>query len=318
MPAALRGATVIPSYTFPESAARALGHAAARAAWLRRPAGTLPAFTDLNFATARTVVTAALAREERPWLAAAEVRELLHAYGISMPAERIARSPKEAAAACRDLGAPVAVKLVSRRVLHKSDVGGVRLDIESPEAAARTHRAITASLTERGLAEAMDGALVQPMVADGVECLVAVVHDPIFGPLIAFGAGGVNAEVQGDVAFRMHPLTDLDAEELLGGVKVATLLRGYRGSPPTDLAALRELLLRLSLLVEDLPEVLEMDLSPVMARTAGGAVVLDARIRVGRMVTVQEGHWPTGCLANTSRESSARQAHGHGRLAAGV
>jgi acyl-CoA synthetase (NDP forming) len=230
------------------------------------------------------VVAAALEREERPWLRAEEVRAVLRAYGVATPEERLVRSPEEAAKACAALGsAPVAVKLVSGRVLHKSDVGGVHLDVRGPEAAAAAYRAIAESLAERGLGEAMEGALVQPMLDEGVECLVGVVNDPIFGPLIAFGSGGVTAEVMGDVAFRLHPLTDVDADELLGSVKVATVLHGYRGSPPADLAALRALLLRISRLVDDLPEVLEMDLNPVMVRAAGeGAVVLDARIRVGR------------------------------------
>lgn len=123
-PAALRGTTAVPSYTFPESAARALGHASARASWLRRPAGALPAFADVDAPAARAIVATAFAREVRPWLHADEVRHLLHAYGIYTPDERLARSPEEAAEACRVLGGPVAVKLVSGRILHKSDVGG--------------------------------------------------------------------------------------------------------------------------------------------------------------------------------------------------
>jgi acyl-CoA synthetase (NDP forming) len=229
------------------------------------------------------VVASALAREERPWLRAGEVRAILRAYGVATPEERAVRSPEEAAEACRDLGAPVAVKLVSARILHKSDVGGVHLDIRSPEAASAAYQAIAESLAEHGLGDAMDGALVQPMVSEGVECLVGVVNDPTFGPLVAFGSGGITAEVLGDVAFRLHPLSDVDADELIASVKVTTLLRGYRGSRQADMQALRELLLRISRLVDDLPEVLEMDLNPVMVREAGrGAVALDARIRVGR------------------------------------
>jgi acetyl coenzyme A synthetase (ADP forming)-like protein len=280
-PEALRGASVIPSYPFPEAAARAMGHAAARAAWLRRPAGEIPALGDINQSTARAVVDAALAREARPWLTADEVRQVLEAYAIRTPSGRIARSAHEAAAACRALGAPVAVKLVSRTVLHKSDVGGVHLGVRSPEAAAAAYDAIAASLKERGLEHAMDGALVQPMLTEGVECLVGVVNDPIFGPLIAFGSGGVTAEVLGDVRFRLHPLTDIDADELIASVKVAKLLRGFRGSPPADLLALRDLLLRVSRLVDDIPEIAEIDLNPVMVGTeTHGAVVVDARMRL--------------------------------------
>jgi len=129
----------------------------------------------------------------------------------------------------------------------------------------------------------MDGAAVQPMVTNGVECLVGVVSDPTFGPLIAFGLGGVLAEVVGDVAFRVHPLTDVDADKLIASVKASRLLHGYRGSPPADIPALRDLLLRVSQLVEDVPELVEMDVNPVMVRAAGrGALALDARLRRSR------------------------------------
>ncbi len=282
-PEVLRGATVIPSYTFPEAAARAVGHAAARTAWLRRPAGEIPNYEDIDRQAARAVVAAALAREERPWLTAEEVRQVMKAYGIRTPEGRIVRSAVDTAAACRELGAPVAVKLLSKSVLHKSDVGGVHLGIGSPEAAAAAYEAISAALKQHGLYEAMDGALVQPMLTEGVECLVGVVNDPIFGPLIAFGSGGVTAEVMGDVRFRLHPLTDVDADELIASVKVATLLRGFRGSPPADVPALRDLLLRVSRLVDDIPEITEMDLNPVMAGPASsGTVVVDARLRMER------------------------------------
>src|SRR5581483_7877700 len=140
---------------------------------------------------------------------------------------------------------------------------------------------IAGSLAALGKADAMDAALVQPMLTDGVECLVGVVTDPTFGPLIGFGLGGVLAEAIGDVAFRVHPLTDVDADQLIAGVKAAKLLAGYRGAPPADVPAVRDLLLRVSRLVEDVPELVEMDLNPVVVRPQGrGAVALDARIRL--------------------------------------
>jgi acyl-CoA synthetase (NDP forming) len=283
VPAALHGKVVVPAFTFPESAARALGQAAARAKWLRRPAGTIPAFEEIDRSVARSIVAEALAREERPWLTASEIDTLLTAYGVSLPTGRIVRSAQEAAAACREIGAPVVVKLVSSTVLHKSDVGGVRLNIESPDAAAEAYEAIAAALAERGLSSGMEGALVQPMLTGGVECLVGVVRDPIFGPLIAFGSGGVTAEVLKDVAFRITPLTDVDADELIGSVKVEKLMGGYRGAPVCDIPAMRDLLLRIARLVEDLPELVELDLNPVVVRAAGsGCVAIDARIRLAR------------------------------------
>jgi acyl-CoA synthetase (NDP forming) len=237
----------------------------------------------VDVAAGRAIVERALAREECPWLVLDDVHGLLCAYGVAMPRQEVARSPEEAAAAAARIGAPVALKLVSRRILHKTDVGGVRLGVVSPEEAAAAYRAMTAALDARGLGEAMDGALVQPMVSGSVECLIGVVTDPLFGPLIAFGLGGVLAELMGDVTFRIHPLTDRDADDMIGGVKASALLRGYRGSPPADVPALRDLLLRISQLVEDVPEVNEIDINPVMVRAAGqGALALDARIRLAR------------------------------------
>ena len=278
-------ASNVPVFRFPETAARALGHAAERAAWLRRPAGNLPDFDDLDTEKARAIVRSALAREQSPWLEPQEIRDLLTAYGLPLPRSVVAHSPEEAAQACRQIDAPVALKLVSKTVLHKSDVGGVLLDVRTPEAAAGAYRTMEASLQSHGLGDAFEGVLVQEMVTGGVECLVGLVNDPLFGPLVAFGLGGTIAEVMGDVAFRLHPLTDIDADELLGSVKAARLLAGYRGSPPADLPALRDLLLRISQMVEDLPEIAELDLNPVIARPAGhGVVALDARIRLERPV----------------------------------
>jgi len=283
LPDALRGAVALPSYTYPEAAARALGHAAARAAWLRRASGQILPLAGIDGATVRVVVDRALAREECPWLDPDEVRDVLRAYGVALLAQMIVHTPAEAADACRRLGAPVAVKRATRGAPHTSEVGEARLAVASPEAAAAAYRDIEAAVVARGQGNAMDGALVQPMAPDGVECRVGVVTDPVFGPLVAFGLGGVVAEVIGDVAFRVHPLTDVDAEELIASVKASTLLQGYHGRPAADARALREVLLRISQVVEDVPEIDEIDINPVMVRDEGqGAVALDARIRLRR------------------------------------
>ena len=281
--AAPRGAVALPSYTYPEAAARALGHAAARAAWLRRAAGHIPPLPGIDGAAGRAVVDRALAREERPWLGPDEVRDVLRAYGVTMPAQMLVHTPREAADACRHLGAPVAVKATTRGALHTSDVGGVRLAVATPAAAATAYRDIETALIARGRGEVMDGALVQSMAPDGVECLVGVVTDPVFGPLVAFGLGGVVSEVIGDVAFRVHPLTDVDAEELIASVKASRLLHGYGGRLPADVRALHDVLLRVSRLVEDVPEIDEIAINPIMVRDEGqGAEAIDVRIRLRR------------------------------------
>jgi acyl-CoA synthetase (NDP forming) len=282
IPDVLRGAVSIPSYTYPESAARALGHASQRSTWLRRPIGEIPDFVNLDRPLARRIAEGALQREARPWLRQDEVSAMLQAYGIRMPAELAVHTPEEAGEAVTRLGEPVALKLVSDKVVHKSEVGGVQLNLSTPAAAEAAYRAMSDALIARGLPDAMQGALVQPMIAGGIECIVGVVNDPVFGPLIAFGLGGVTAEVLGDVAFRLHPLTDVDADELIASSRASRLLAGFRGAPVADLSALREILLRVSKLVEDVPEIAELDLNPVLVRPAGeGAFAIDARIRLG-------------------------------------
>jgi acyl-CoA synthetase (NDP forming) len=209
------------------------------------------------------------------------VRELLGAYGIAMPADRVARSEDEAAGAAQALGLPVVLKLVSKSITHKSDVGGVALDLRSESEVRAAYRGIAARLAERGWSGKMEGVLVQPMIREGVEAIVGVTHDRSFGPLVMFVIGGVHVELLRDVAFRVHPLTDRDARELVRSVRGFPLLEGYRGAPPGDVAALEELLQRVSQLAGDHPEIAEMDLNPLKVLPPGrGCVVVDARVLV--------------------------------------
>jgi acyl-CoA synthetase (NDP forming) len=241
----------------------------------------VPALSGIDAAAAQAVVRTALEREEAPWLQPQEVGALLGAFGITAARSIVTRSPEEAASAWRSLGKAAALKLISSTILHKTDVGGVKLGIRSAEAATEAYRAMQASMAAQGLADGFEGVLVQEMVEGGVECLAGIVNDPQFGPLIAFGLGGTLAEVMGDVGFRLHPLTDVDADELLGSLKASRLLAGYRGAPPADLAALRDLLLRVSRLAEEVPQIAELDLNPVIALPQGrGVSVLDARVRL--------------------------------------
>jgi acetate---CoA ligase (ADP-forming) len=257
------------AFPYPESAARALGRAAERAAWLRQPAGSVPAIEGIHRNAARDVLAQALAGADERWLEPAEVRRLLRAYGIPLVEERLAAEPNEAAAAAEELGFPVAAKSAIAGA-HKTERGGVALDLETAEAV-------------RAAVERIGGPVViQPMVKGGVELLAGVVQDPVFGPLVAFGPGGVLAELIGGAGFRLAPLTDVDAEELVRVGKTGQLVRGFRGAPPADAQALADLLCRLSALGEELPEVVELDLNPVMA-LPHGCVAVDARVRVQRV-----------------------------------
>jgi acyl-CoA synthetase (NDP forming)/RimJ/RimL family protein N-acetyltransferase len=260
----------VPAFGYPESAARALGRAAERADWLRRPAGTVPEPEGLDREGARALVEKQLAEGGEGWLSAEGTRALLSAYRIPLVAERVASSPEEAVAAARELGFPAVVKSAAPGA-HKTETGGVALDLTSEEevraAAARIGPPV----------------LVQPMLSGGPELLAGLVQDPVFGALVAFGPGGVLAELIGDAGFRIAPLTDLDAAELVAGGKAGRLVAGFRGRPPADPASLRELLHRLSALGTDLPEVAELDLNPVLG-LPDGCVALDARVRVSEPV----------------------------------
>lgn len=267
----------VPAYQFPESAARALGRVANYAEWKTAAAGSLPSFADIDEARARTVVEAALRRLDGQdgWMAPDEVANVLESFGLRLPAERVASSVEQATKAAGEVGFPVVLKLIAPSVLHKTDVGGVLLDVSGEEAVAEGFRKLMS------LAGDAEGVLVQEYLPGGHEVIIGATEDPSFGPLIAVGLGGVFAELFSDVAFRIHPITDSDAAEMISGLKASRLLQGYRGNPAGDVAALQDALLRISVLVEVLPELAEMDLNPVKVFPPGeGLRVVDARMRV--------------------------------------
>jgi acetate---CoA ligase (ADP-forming) len=259
----------VASFAYPESAARALGRAAERAEWLRAPQGELVEPVGIDREAARAVVDRALAESDDAWLPAADTRELLLAYGIPLAGERVADGPDEAQAAAAELGFPVVVKSAVPGA-HKTESGGVALDLRDGAAV--------------GAAAALIGGpvLVQQMIHGGAELLAGVVQDPVFGPLVAFGPGGVFAELIGEAAFRIAPLTDTDAIDLVTRGKAGRLVAGFRGAPAADADALTDLVLRLARLGDDLPAVAELDLNPVLA-LPDGCVAVDARVRVNRL-----------------------------------
>ena len=171
-------------------------------------------------------------------------------------------------------GVPVVLKADVPGLVHKTEAGGVELDLRTEADV----RAAYQRLTER-FGGKLHAVLVQPMIGDGTEVIVGVADDHLFGPLVVFGLGGVATEVLADHTARLTPLTDTDADTLIRSIKAAPLLLGYRGSPPADLEALRGLLLRVSRLADDLPEITDLDLNPVIARP-DGAFVVDARVKV--------------------------------------
>lgn len=267
----------IPVYTFPEEAARALGHAANYGRWLEAPAGRIPTFEDCRPDEAAAVIARALGDGEE-WLAPADVAMLLDCYGLPTPASREVDDPQAAARAAFELGANVALKAVAAGLVHKSDAGGVRLGLR-PDQVEGAAQEMTARLGQAGLTPS--GFLVQAMAPAGVELIIGVVQDRAFGPLIACGGGGTSAELLHDVSVRLTPLSDIDAHEMPRSLNLFPLLEGYRGAERTDVAGIEALLLRVSALVEAHSEIAEMDLNPVIALPAGPLVV-DARIRLER------------------------------------
>jgi acyl-CoA synthetase (NDP forming) len=224
---------------------------------------------------ARAIVATALGRGEG-WLAPEAVARVLGCYGVTLADWRQAVTPEEAAAAAAELGGLVALKAVGPQVLHKSELGAVQLSL-GPQTVAAEARRMAATQAAAGLE--VTGFLVQQMVPKGVEMIVGVVQDPVFGPVVACGSGGTAVELMKDLSVRLPPLTGADAERMLHELATFPLLDGYRGGSRVDIAALKGLLLQVSALAEDLPEVVELDLNPVVA-TSSGVVTVDARLRV--------------------------------------
>jgi acetyl coenzyme A synthetase (ADP forming)-like protein len=266
----------IPSFAFPEAAAAALAGVTSYGEWRVREPGIIPSFDDIRLDDARSVVNGALGRGGG-WLSPVEVGDLFAAGGIPTAATRLVSTASEAAAAAAEIGFPVVLKAVGPAILHKTEVGGIKLGLADEAAIEDAFSEMASRLKDQ-----MTGALVQKMAPGGVEVVVGATLDPTFGPLVLYGSGGILVELLSDVAFRIHPLTDVDLSEMLNEVKGTALLRGYRGAPRADEGALREIILRVSALLDLCPEIQEMDANPIKVFEKG-ALVVDARVRIDRL-----------------------------------
>ncbi len=273
-----RGA--LPSYSFPESAAQALAAAERYGRWRSRPRGNVLYLDAFARSTVRAVIDRVLAGATEPaWVTPRDLATLLCAVGIDIAASE-QTSPAEAVATAERMGYPLVAKVIAPEIVHKSDVGGVIIRLESADAVARAVDTLTARV--RALGVRLDGILLQREVRDGIEALVGVTTDPTFGPLVVCGLGGVLVELLRDVAFCLTPVSDIDAAEMLAKLRSNPLLDGYRGGLPGDRDALMQVIMRISALVEIAPEIRELDLNPVKILTPGkGAIVVDGRMRVG-------------------------------------
>jgi acyl-CoA synthetase (NDP forming) len=271
--------SAIPSYLFPESAARALGHAVRYGAWRSSQEGQVPELAGIRHDDARRLVADFLAKQHGGgWLPPDLAADLLACYGIGLVRTIAAASADEAVRAAGDLGggvvAPVVLKGDVEGLVHKTDAGAVLLDLRTESDVRRGYDQLV-----KRFGPDLRHVLVQPMLAEGVEVLIGVAHEAVFGPLVLFGLGGVATDVLGDHAARLTPLTDVDAQEMISGIRAAPLLHGYRGGAPVDLDALADILLRISRLADEVPEIAELDLNPVIAQV-DGAHPVDARIRL--------------------------------------
>jgi acyl-CoA synthetase (NDP forming) len=266
----------IPSYAFPETAAIALARAARYHEWRKRPETVASTFEDIRTDEAAAVVAAALCRGDG-WLTAEEIAELMSCYGLPLIEQRIVATVEAAGAAAEKIGGTVALKAIAPGVIHKTEAGAVRLHLQG----AQQVRAAAVEMSEqlKSLGQSPTRFVVQRMAQKGVEMLVGVVHDPQFGPVVACGAGGVQVELLRDVSVRLTPLSKEDAADMIRSLKTYPLLTGFRGAPACDVAALEDALLRVSAMVEDIPQISELDCNPLVVNESG-AVILDARVRI--------------------------------------
>jgi len=267
----------IPTFVFPESAARALAVLHRHAEWVARPTSSRRPILGADRGAAASILETAAA-ECRDHLTPCEAFAVLRAYGIPVAAGRLVTTPDEAEMASQFYEGPLAVKVVSPDIVHKTDVGGVLLNVAPSELRAAFDE-VTKRVAQRSPNARIEGMFIQEMRGDGLETIVGLSRDPSFGPLIMFGLGGVFVEAAADVVFRIAPLDDRLVDEMLHGIRVSRLLDGWRGAPAVDRAAIASVILRVSQIAIDHPTISEIDINPLVARS-DGVTAIDVRIRL--------------------------------------
>ena len=274
--AAISSGGGIPVHLYPEDAARALGRVMRHVEWRAKPYEKPPKFSDSDAELGAVTIARALERGAG-WLGLEEITELLGHHGIAMPEWRSVEDPVSAGHAAEELGGRIALKAAGPEIIHKTDLGAVKVGLEGAAEVSWAAVQMDEGLDAEGVAR--QNFIVQSMVEEGTELLVGVVSDPVFGPVLACGAGGTQAELLKDVGVRICPLNRQEAGEMIRSLAIYPMLTGFRGAPGADLDALEDLLLRISAMVEAHHEIVELDLNPVMAGPHG-ALAVDARIRV--------------------------------------
>jgi acetyltransferase len=267
----------IPNYSFPERAAAAFKAMRDYSGWLECPPPETARF-EVDQDRVREVL-GEVREDGRLTMGESEAREVMAAYGISIPQSRVARSADEAVEIASEIGYPVVMKIASPDILHKSDVGGIKVGIASAADVRDAFDLIVYRATRYMPDATVWGVQVQEMVTGGKEIIIGMSSDPQFGPLLMFGLGGIYVEVLKDVTFRIAPISKSDATEMIQEIRSYLLLRGVRGEAPSDVEAIEEVLLRVSQLVTDFPEIVELDINPLLVCAQGeGAVAVDARL----------------------------------------
>ncbi len=276
----------IPFFMYAEEAADGLNRLNQQRLWMERSEGKIPTY-DVDFKRAQEIIAKSV-NEGRDQLTTRESIDVLDAYGIRVCKSGFAKTEDEAVTIADSIGYPVVMKMTSKTTSHKTDVGGVRVNIQSAEQLRSEYQDLIAKLKEKGLLEGLEGVIIQEMVKGNREMVCGIATDPQYGPMMMFGLGGVFIEVMKDVTFRIAPLTDVDAKEMIKSVKAYKLLEGARGTKPAQIGQIEETLLRLSQLVNDFKFIDELDINPLLiSEKTGEGIAVDGRIKV-RMAEAQE------------------------------
>lgn len=276
----------MPFFMYAEEAADGLNRLNQQRKWMERPEGKIPTF-NVDYKKAQEIIAKSV-NEGRDQLTTRESIDVLDAYGIRVCKSGFATTEDEAVAIANSIDYPVVMKMTSKTTSHKTDVGGVRVNIQSEAQLRAEYKDLIAKLEERGLLDGLEGVIIQEMVKGNREMVCGIATDPQYGPMMMFGLGGVFIEVMKDVTFRIAPLTDIDAKEMIKSVKAYKLLEGARGTKPAQMEQIEETLLRLSQLVNDFKFIDELDINPLLiSEKTGEGIAVDGRIKV-RMSEAQE------------------------------
>lgn len=276
----------MPFFMYAEEAAEGFLRLDQQRKWIERPEGKIPTY-NVDYKRAKEIIAQSV-NEGRDQLTTRESIDVLEAYGIRVCKSGFATTEDEAVAIANSIDYPVVMKMTSKTTSHKTDVGGVRVNIQSEAQLRAEYQDLIAKLTERGLIDGLEGVIIQEMVKGNREMVCGIATDPQYGPMMMFGLGGVFIEVMKDVTFRIAPLTDIDAKEMIKSVKAYKLLEGARGTKPAQMEQIEETLLRLSQLVNDFKFIDELDINPLLiSEKTGEGIAVDGRIKV-RMAEAQE------------------------------